>query len=354
MAFYVSKTRRSVSKAALLALLVLAGCSSADFTNVHHVATGGAAGSGAARYGGAATGATSTAGTAGATSTMSAAGAATAAGGRTGAGGSEPLPANAGSGNVSSSGSAGGVARGGSASQAGSGGSTSRAGSGFDATAGYPTTDAGSAGMPAGTGGRSAAGGAAGTSGTSGTSGGEPIGGCNHQLLANADFEAGAGLPWQESSDWPGVTIVVPASDAGLQKEGVSPYGGNYLAWLGGIPDNPYDHYEVTLTQELTIPEATSELTLSGEYLIHSEDGAEGAYDEAYLQLNIDDETEWLARSFTNQDMGREWKSFTARTTDLDPLRGKTVTFIAYSRTDLDGKTSFWLDDLRLQATCGR
>ncbi len=331
----------------LLALLLLSGCSSADFTTVHHGAMGGAPGSGAGKN----------------PSGDSVSGAPNATGGRSAAGGATQLPASAGHASVSSSGAEGSdVARAGSSSQAGEGSSGMSAGNAGSASlggiGGHLSTDTNGAGTPAVTAGRSASGGApafGGASGTRGASGGvEPIGGCNHQLLVNADFEAGPGLPWQESSDWPGVTIVVPASAAGLQKESVLPYGGNYLAWLGGIPDNPYDHYEVTLTQAITIPATTAELTLSGEYLVHSEDGAEGAYDEAHLQLNVADEVGWLAQSFTNQDMGHDWKSFSAQTTDLDGLRGKTVTFIAYSRTDLDGKTSFWLDDLRLQATCGR
>ena len=353
----IARMALCVSKTKLLALSVLFGCSSADFTNVRDSAIGGAAsvGAGSAAYG-AAGGHASNAGSAAST------------GGTAGAPIADTF-ANGGKAAVSS-------AHAGATNQAGSSGagmpSANVAGSAsLDGTGGR-ATDGGSAGTPVGTGATSASGrapslgGAGGRpSGTpaggggmpgagAGGGGGETLGGCDHQLLANADFEAGPGSPWHESSDWPGIEIVVAASDLGLQKEGVTPYAGNYLAWLGGIPDNSYDHYEVTLTQDIVIPVDAAELTLSGEYLVHSEDATDGAYDEAHLQLTVGDNVGWLAQSWTNQDLAHDWESFTASTTDLDALRGKTVTFVAYSRTDLDGKTSFWLDNLRLKASCGR
>jgi hypothetical protein len=332
MAFCVSKTN-------LFALVVLFGCGGPEFTNVHHSTGGAAASAGAAslvNVGGRATSAGAP--SAGTTATAASSGQSTlGAGGTTGAN-------LAGTGSTSSAGLPG--------SNVGLGG-----------IGGALMTDSGTAGVPGGTG-PGNAGGAPGFAGLGGLGGrsaagttggaGETIGGCNHQLLANADFEAGPGSPWQEASDWPGIEIIVPSSDPNLQSESVTPYAGNYLGWLGGIPDNPYDHYEVTLSQTISIPATAAQLTLSGEYLIHSQDGQDGMYDVAYLQLNVGDDVAWLGQSFSNLDLARNWKSFTAQTTDLDDLRGKTVTFIAYSRTDLDGKTSFWLDNLRLEATCGR
>jgi hypothetical protein len=208
---------------------------------------------------------------------------------------------------------------------------------------------AGSAGMP-GTGG--GLGGAGGGSGSGGM-----LGGCDNQLLANADFEAGPTPSWQEESDKAGLEIIVSASDAELMAEGVAPYAGSYLAWLGGIADNMWDHYDVILRQNVAIPEDASALTLSGFYHIKSDDSPTTGYDVAYLEFETDAGTIWQAVHWTNVDQTSSWQPFTSTTDDtfqLDALRGQTVTFVAYSRTDPTGKTSFFLDNLKLEAECGR
>ena len=102
------------------------------------------------------------------------------------------------------------------------------------------------------------------------------------------------------------------------------------------------------------IPADAAELSLTGQYFIKTVEDTEQAYDVTYVQLVLDDEVLWLAATWTNLDATTGWKSFDASTTDLAALRGKTVTFIAYSRTDPNGVTSFWLDNLELVASCGR
>jgi hypothetical protein len=179
------------------------------------------------------------------------------------------------------------------------------------------------------------------------------IGGCDNQLLANANFEAGPTPSWREESDFPGLKIIVPASDSGLVAEGVTPHG-TYLAWLGGIADNMWDHYDVILRQDVEIPADASSLTLSGAYWIKSDDDPAGEYDGASLEFETELGTMWIAVHWTNQDTTSGWQSFSGTTNDMEYLGGRTVTFVAYSRTDPMGKTSFFLDDLRLEATCGR
>lgn len=203
-----------------------------------------------------------------------------------------------------------------------------------------------------GSGGRGAAGDAA--IAGAGTGGQAAIGGCDQQQLANANFEAGPGAPWQELSEWPGIEIISANEDPKLQAQGVAAYGGHYLAWLGGVPDDMYDSHNVTLSQSVTIPDGTSTLTLTGEYRVKSDEPTDAVYDEAYVQLEDTDTVYWVALQLSNEDQGDSWQTFSVNTTDLDAIRGKTLNFVAYSRTDPMVPTSFFLDDLVLTATCGR
>lgn len=249
------------------------------------------------------------------------------------------------SGGSENGGSTSSGATGGDGSPPGMGGSASQAGSGTGGTL-APATGGSSAG---GSGGSSM------TAGAPNSGGSAPIGGCDNQLLANADFEAGPSPSWGEQSKWPGIEIIVRQDNADLLAEGVSPYAGSYLAWLGGIPDNEWDHYLVILTQEVTLPSTAATLTLSGRRHVTSVDDPSDAFDVAYLELQTEaGDLAWQAQAWTNQDTTSGWVPFEA-STDVDPqYRGKKLTFVAYSNTDPGGQTSFFLDDLRLEAGCGR
>jgi hypothetical protein len=258
-------------------------------------------------------------------------------------GGSAPSGGGSDHGGSTSSGATGGT--GGDASGTETGGSNAQAGSG-------------SGGTPSpGTGGSSAAA-AAGASPLAGApgSGGSPvIGGCDHQLLANGDFEAGPTPTWGEQSGWPGIEIIVRKDNSDLLAEGVAPYAGNYLAWLGGIPDNEWDHYLVILTQDITLPSTASTLTLSGRRHVTSVDDPSDVFDVAYLEFdNEAGDVVWQAEALTNQDTTDGWVAFESSTNVEPQFRGQKLTFVAYSNTDPQGQTSFFLDDLRLEAGCGR
>jgi hypothetical protein len=254
--------------------------------------------------------------------------------------------------------SGGSISTGGSSAgeEPGSGGSGdvpsagSSSGGGLDALGGSAGTSmAGLAGTPAG--------GLAGVSGIGGV-GGVPviIGGCDNQLLENADFEAGPSPKWREESSWAGIEIIVSKDDTNLQAEGVAPHTGSFLGWLGGVPDNMWDHELVILRQDIAIlPTDATTLTLSGYCNVKSADEADGAYDVAYLELDDDDgDVLWQAQAWTNQTTTNGWVRFESSTDVASNLRGKTLTFVAYSNTDPEGKTSFFIDDLRLEASCGR
>jgi hypothetical protein len=211
-----------------------------------------------------------------------------------------------------------------------------------------------SGGAPA-SGGKAATGGVSTASGGSaGVGGSEPIGGCDRQLLVNADFEQGPGVAWSETSTWAGIQIVTPRNDVKLKAEGVSPFAGDYLAWLGGIPDNQYDHHVTMLTQKVDVPAGAAQLTLSGRYWVKTVEDQSDDFDEAYLEFDgVDESVVWQALPLTNRNAGTAWTAFEKSTFDLESIRGRTITFVAYARTDPAGKTSFFLDSLRLVAICG-
>ena len=295
--------------------------------------------SGGTATGGSATGGSNW-GTGGSSTATGGSGTAT---GGTGASGGASTPGDTANGGATSSGATGGS--GGDASLPGTGGSAPQAGSGSGGTPGQ-----GGGSSPAGgTGGSSMAAGAPNTGGS------PPLGGCDDQLLANANFEAGPSPSWSEESEWPGIEIIVKKDNADLLAEHVSPYAGDYLAWLGGIPDNEWDHYLVILRQEVTLPSTAATLTLSGRRYVTSVDDPSEAFDVAYLEFQTAaGDLAWQAQAWTNQDTTTGWVPFEA-TTDVEPqYRGKKLTFVAYSNTDPEGQTSFFIDELRLEAGCGR
>lgn len=232
----------------------------------------------------------------------------------------------------------------------GSAGTGASAGDGGESTTGM----GGDGGLgSAGSGGVLQGGGGAGGSGGTG----EVVGGCGEQLLHNANFDAGPTPEWSEHSTWAaGLDIIVPRDAPALMAEGVAPDSGEYLAWLGGIPDNQFEHYRVTLAQVVTVPAEAGVLTLTGKTRVKTEEDNSYQADEAFLEFSLDDVVVWQAKALTNLDSedGSDWVAFTASSSDLNDIRGQTLTFVAYSRTDPTLKTSFWIDSLRLEATCDR
>lgn len=97
-------------------------------------------------------------------------------------------------------------------------------------------------------------------------------------------------------------------------------------------------------------------LTFSGQFLVKTAEDNTYPADEAYLEFSFEDQVVWQAKSLTNLDsqLRTFWNDFTESTSELEHLRGRTLTLVAYSRTDPTLKTSFWIDSLRLEATCDR
>jgi hypothetical protein len=360
-----------VGAAALVACNLFAG---EDFTSSRGGAGASATGSGAADQGnggakgGAAAlgGSSSNAGASGSRPLGGSSG----TGGASSTGGSATEPASTGGSGTGGSGTGGSGTGGraqntdggasGAAPTAGKGGSQN----GGAATGGHssPTGGVSTGGTTAGSGGTAGAIGVSGgvgssTGGAVNTTGGVPT--CGGEVLRNGDFENGS-TGWTAKSNWPGADqVVVSADNAVLKSEGVKPYSGNALAWLGGIPDSSTSH-RITMTQEIELPATTTSLTLTGYSLIHTEEPDLGnTFDSAYIEIILatseDDETVLFVTDpfFTPSDATTAWVAIhrAIETTEWKQLK---LLFRITSNSDDGYKTHFWFDKLSLIATCGR
>jgi hypothetical protein len=208
----------------------------------------------------------------------------------------------------------------------------------------------------AATGGVSGDGGASG-SGSGGATASAGSDGCNQELLQNPGFEQGD-VAWLLESNFPGIAAIVLGSDGALKAEGVAPKQGSYLAWLGGIPDNPFDSYYVSISQVVELPKGTSTLTLSGYVRIKTEEpDPKETFDRAYIQLEWPDDRPdllWLPVEWTVDQANSDWVQFSAVKTDTAQIAGQKVMLRASAETDPNLKSSFWVDSLSLVAKCGR
>jgi hypothetical protein len=227
-----------------------------------------------------------------------------------------------------------------------------------EADAGGNGNSAGSAGTPTtGGNGGSAGGGGGSSAGTAGSAGGEVVGGCNAQQLKNANFDAGP-VAWDQASTALGIIevadVILAKGNARLTTAQVAPKSDDYLAWLGGRP-NSEKGTRVNLFQNILIPAKVSNLVVSGWIRIRTlEPVAADANDQLDLALQ-DDENFWSFHVWRAGDATDQWQSFEYQADDptvLDAVRGRTLTFIAESKTDTTNATHFWLDSLSLIAEC--
>lgn len=236
------------------------------------------------------------------------------------------------------------------------------AASGLGASGGT-SGDAGGDGSGTSTSGTATGGGTSGTSGSAGSSasagagGSEVVGGCNAQQLKNASFDAGP-VAWEQASTAPGILevadVILAKTNARLTTAQVAPKSDNYLAWLGGRP-NSDKGTRVNLLQTVQIPAKVSNLVVSGWIRIRTtEPVAADSNDQLDLALQ-DDQDFWSFHVWRVADATEQWQAFEYQADDsavLDAVRGRSLTFIAESKTDTSFETHFWLDSLSLIAEC--
>lgn len=273
--------------------------------------------------------------------------------GRPGSGGTsdggDPGRPDAGDTSVGDAGDAGAIGSGGSAigGAPSTGGVTDTGGS----ASGGVVTAGGS-----GSGGTANGGSATGGSATGGV-GSDPCG----QLLVNPAFASGSD-GWTETSTYPDFVnnlhpIIASGADPELAAESVSPQSDDYLLWLGGVPDSNRTHL-VMAAQVVTLSPKLEELQFSVHARIDTAELENEMYDNVYIELRAMDADESLVWQFINRDNRDatngwvELEPSLPEHSDIERIRGQTVTFMAYSRTDQDNPTHFWLDSMSLRALC--
>ena len=238
---------------------------------------------------------------------------------------------------------------------AGSGASVGSAGgAGMTGSGGGTDETGGTTGAAAGT-----SGGGAGVAGASGGGAGvaNPSG-CG-ELLANGSFEQGR-LGWDVMTSYPNLEINVhPAiadreNDA-LADQGVTPHAGDFLAWVGGVPDS-HREYNIFVTQPIVVAQNVTELIFQGFFLIKSEEPNDVPYDDLYVEI-LDREYQrvWQFGAFSNRHQGPNWFAIDPidpRPENLELVRGRELYLGVYSRTDAEVPTHFFFDSLSLVATC--
>jgi hypothetical protein len=294
---------------------------------------------------------------------------ATAVGGTTSEGGTGNTPPAVGGSSAASAGStnggnAGAAATGGASGGVGGGsgtaGSNAAGGSASGGDAGTPGSGVGGATGGAGTGG--AAAGTGGAAGASGSAGGAGIGnttGCG-ELITNGSFEQ-ARFGWDVMTSWGNFELnhhelIVERSAATLAAvPGVTPQAGDFLAWLGGVPDDDQEH-SLFLSQPIVISDDATELVFSGFLRIESDEPLDPSYDEVYVEI-VDDEYQrvWQFGSWSNEHQGPNWFAMSSSDPypeDFEFILGQPVRFAVYSRTDDNTVTHFFFDSLSLISTC--
>lgn len=232
------------------------------------------------------------------------------------------------------------------------------AGAAGSATGGQepPVASAGSSGSA--TGGQEPPLGSAGSgSGSEATTQPEVIGGCFNQLLGNGDFEAGHSA-WGEVA--PVRDVIVDRNEPGLVAAGVAPQAGDYLAWIGGVPNSEYDFYQTTISQDVAIPAETLSLTLTGYVWVAQPQLGQMPQDWAVLEFSDPDPNAplnglvWQIALWNDESVTSGWQYFEIQRTEVDRLKGRTLPLIGSARSNGGGTLSVWLDSLRLEARCAR
>lgn len=153
--------------------------------------------------------------------------------------------------------------------------------------------------------------------------------------LQNGGFESGH-VAWDEQ----GVMVIVQRGEPNLT---VSPFSGDWLAWLGGRND-ALD----VINQDFTVPSNATGGTLGYALMITTtEPGA--ASDYLYVRLRKTDGTVLQEQMFSNTFSPQgQWTQQQVSLIDLKPYRGQTLRLNIKATTNAAYLTNFYLDDVSL------
>jgi hypothetical protein len=154
-------------------------------------------------------------------------------------------------------------------------------------------------------------------------------------VLANPGFESGTAA-WSQSST---------AGAALVYNDGVYSHTGAGYGWLGGIPGDTD-----VLAQDIAIPASASRASLRFWYRISTAESAGAPFDTLTVTVNDPSSGVRLATlaTFSNADAGTSWTHSPAY--DLTAYKGRTVRLSFTATNDFSNQTSFFLDDLTLDA----
>lgn len=159
------------------------------------------------------------------------------------------------------------------------------------------------------------------------------------ELLTNGNFDSGPTVGWHEVQ-FDSELIVTNLPQAGA-----------YGAWLGSYAQTASDK----LYQDVAIPAGTTALTLSGYWLVGTQDSTTIAYDFSHVglaQANAGEATieSALTLSNVNQSGTSTYNAF-SHSFNVTGLAGTTVRFKLDSQSDVTLLTNFFYDTLSLKAT---
>jgi hypothetical protein len=159
------------------------------------------------------------------------------------------------------------------------------------------------------------------------------------ELLTNGNFDAGPTVAWHEVQ-FDSELIVTNLPQAGA-----------YSAWLGSYDQTASDK----LYQDVVIPPGTTALTLTGYWLVGTQDSTTTAYDFSHVglvQANAGEAAieSALTLSNVNQSGTSTYNAFN-HAFNVTGLGGTTVRFKLDSQSDVTLLTNFFYDTLSLKAT---
>ena len=157
--------------------------------------------------------------------------------------------------------------------------------------------------------------------------------GCT-ELVANTGFEAKKPAPWvqQTSAD-----IELVTNDF--------PHTGQQSAWLGGTDEESYQY----LYQQIKLPATAKSLTLTYWHYLHEELVKSKAKEAAFgvLLTDTNDDVLETLEEFSSAEADDEWRQSSL---DLSKFAGKTVRLAFASAMVRNNVSSFFVDDVSVQA----
>lgn len=156
----------------------------------------------------------------------------------------------------------------------------------------------------------------------------------------NSGFEDGNAV-WSAT----GVDVIANTGHPNLN---ITPYQGNWLAWLSGR-NNATDE----LWQTFTVPSDATTATLSYWLYMSSEETDNGLYDAMSVRLRtgdganqIGEDLDYITNTFSPRD---QWVHRSVSLGDLSSYQGQTLQIRFKSTSDASAKTSFYLDEVQVQ-----